>query len=97
MDYANGTYHHFAVSQVNQVTGEIVVQNCFFDTTTMRLKYVQIEGQNYIFESTLGLQDRTYDHDFDPFRSCTSKNMKGADFKQALKENFTFGFFTGLA
>ena len=40
LDYANGTYHHFELSQVEQVTGKIVVQNFFFDTTTMRLKYV---------------------------------------------------------
>jgi hypothetical protein len=74
-----------------------MVQNCFFDTKTMRLKYVQVEGQDYIFESTLGLQYRTYDHDFDPFRSCPSANLKGANFKQALKEIFSFGFFTGLS
>ena len=97
LDYANGTYNQFQVSQINQYTGQTVVQNCYFDTTTNRLKYVMVDGMNYVFESTLGLQSRTYTDDFDPFRNCTSNNLRGNNNKQAAKEFFTFGFFTGLA
>jgi hypothetical protein len=73
------------------------VLNSFFDTTTLMLKYVemQIEGQNYIYESNSGLiQKKFTDQDFDPYRSCPSKSLNKAE--KALKENLSFGFFTSL-
>lgn len=44
LPYANSTYYQFQVTQTNQASGELVIQNCFFDVNTNRLKYVMVEG-----------------------------------------------------
>ena len=77
LPYANSTYYQFQVTQKNQASGELVVQNCYFDVNTNRLKYVMVEGLNYVFESTLGLQERQYDRDeFDSFSKCPASAKK---------------------
>ena len=63
----------------------------------MRLKYVMVDGQELVFESTWGLQEREYDHDFDPFRKCPASAKKVLESAQeTLKNNFNAGLFAGI-
>jgi hypothetical protein len=95
LTFANGTYHYFTFTQENQATGGYIVQNMFFDINTKRLKYVTVDGQDFVFESTLGLQPRTYTNDFDPYRTCPQASPANftidAVHHQALKEHLSVG------
>jgi len=64
LNYAQGKkfFYHFNQSQLNPISGEKVKQHRYFDTVTMKLKYMQFEAQDYVYESTDGLVDKkTFD------------------------------------
>ena len=69
----------------------------YFDTETLRLKYLMVDGQDLVFASKWGFQERGFDHEFDSFRECPETATKVLESGQEkLKKQFNGGLFAGI-